>query len=343
MENFDAKGKEKATDDAFFLERLEMLYEQNLADLRIFADREERSFDEVRKRMAELHSKYLFGSSGLASPQTDGKELTRRVLLDVSRNLESLETLAGLQSFFLVVDPSAQEDNGFLGGTIAGREFWRGHRGCGSAGAQMFKAQCTRSAHMSQRPTYPQPVAIDPMLLPRPAPTSPPTVEAKGSARELKTELYAAMRDALRAASGVRTAEMKWTNHSKLSVYGVRISGWPEAIPSQNPSTLSVTQNKKLLEMLNAGDICFVRLDATARTSDEAHEQHVQSPMRDEEAMFEDSIDYSWAYREDASNPHQQQPSTASFIDHSTWTDGQATDNASHAAPTTPKKRRLEI
>lgn len=47
MEEITAKGKEKATDDAFFLERLEMLYEQNLADMRAFADREGKPFDEV--------------------------------------------------------------------------------------------------------------------------------------------------------------------------------------------------------------------------------------------------------------------------------------------------------
>ncbi|KAI0833482.1 hypothetical protein BC628DRAFT_1507326 [Trametes gibbosa] len=299
MENVDEKGKAKATDDALFLERLEMLYDQSLADLRAFAEREERPFNEVRKRMAELHSKYLFGSSELASSQTDSKELTRRVLLDVSLKLESLEALAGLQSFFLAVDPYVQEDDGFLGGTIAGREFWRGHRGCGSAGAQMFKAQCARSAQASQR-IYSQPVVTDPILVS--TATSLPASGAKGSARELKTELYAAMRDALRAASGVRTAEMKWTNHSKLSVYGVRITGWPGAIPSQNPSTLSVTQNKKLLELLNAGSISFERL-AAATTSDDSYGQHVQSPNQDEEAMFEDSIDYSWTYGEENNPP----------------------------------------
>ena len=42
------KGKEKATDDGFFMERLEMLYEQSLGDLRSFAEREGRSYEEVR-------------------------------------------------------------------------------------------------------------------------------------------------------------------------------------------------------------------------------------------------------------------------------------------------------
>lgn len=48
MDTFGNKGKEKATDDALFLERLDMLFEQSLADIRAFAERECRAFDEVR-------------------------------------------------------------------------------------------------------------------------------------------------------------------------------------------------------------------------------------------------------------------------------------------------------
>lgn len=94
---------------------------------------------------------------------------------------------------------------------------------------------------------------------------------------------------------------MKWTNHSKLNVYGVRIVGWPENIPSQNPSTLSVAQNKTLLEMLNAGKIYFERLDGS-RTPNNLQDRHSQSPRRDEEAMFEDSIDYSWTVEGDGNS-----------------------------------------
>ena len=81
------KGKEKATDDGFFMERLEMLYQQHLGDLRAFAEREGRPYDEVctykadvmnqgpgsldrlmqvKMRMAELHCQPLF-----AGPSTD--------------------------------------------------------------------------------------------------------------------------------------------------------------------------------------------------------------------------------------------------------------------------------
>lgn len=120
--------------------------------------------------------------------------------------MESLETLAGLQSFFLVVDPTNQADEGFLGGTLSGREFWRGHRGCGSPGAQMFKAHCVRAAQ-SRPHSHDPPTMIDPTLLPTPVP--PVTTGTKGSARELKAEIYAAMRDALRCASGDSTVSLK--------------------------------------------------------------------------------------------------------------------------------------
>ncbi|KAI0635935.1 hypothetical protein C8Q77DRAFT_1270176 [Trametes polyzona] len=341
MDTVSAKGKERATDDALFLERLDMLYEQSLSDLRAFADRENRPFDEVRRRIAELHSKYLFESASDGIPTTNKKELTRRILLNVSQHLESLETLAGLQSFFLVVDPNDPVDEGFLGGTVLGREFWRGHRGCGSAGAQMFKAQCARSAHARQRSHAP-PTAIDPALLP--APASPAPAGTKGPARELKTELYAAMRSALRAASGIRTAEMKWTNHSKLDVYGVRVVGWPASIPLQNPSTLSVAQNKLLLDMLGTGQITFRRLDG-AGLQDSSQGRDGQSP--DEEAMFEDSIYYSWVSE---GEPHGVPPhlrsSTPPLSPPHAIQGARVLDSrqsaASHPGPVTPKKRRIE-
>ena len=47
MNALNTKGKEKASDDALFTERLELLFEQCLASLRSFADREGRPFQEV--------------------------------------------------------------------------------------------------------------------------------------------------------------------------------------------------------------------------------------------------------------------------------------------------------
>ncbi|KAI0649105.1 hypothetical protein C8Q79DRAFT_948831 [Trametes meyenii] len=287
MDEFNGKGKEKATDDALFLERLEMLYQQNLSDLRAFAERESRPFDEVRRRVAELHSKCLF-ENAISVPSSSKKELVPRILMAVSQQLESLETLVGLQSFFLVVDPTNQDDDGFLGGSVQGREFWRGHRGCGAAGAQAFKARCARAAPALH--THHTSAAVDAVF--QQSSIQPPATGTKGSARELKGELYAAMRDALRAASSIRTAEMKWTNHSKLHAYGVRLVGWPANVPLQNPSTLSTSQNKLLLEMLGSGRITFIRLDG-AQPLNEGHLKGSQPLQGEDEAMFEDSIDYS--------------------------------------------------
>ncbi|KAI9060657.1 hypothetical protein FKP32DRAFT_1577784 [Trametes sanguinea] len=302
MEEINAKGKEKATEDVLFLERLEMLYEQSLSDLRAFAEREGKHFDEVRRRMAEVHSKYLFDHpSGGSSPSAaDRKGLIRRVLMNISEQLESLERLAGVQSFFLVVDPDDQADEGFLGGTVLGREFWRDHRGCGSSGAQVFRARCRRARQPWRGSHH---AAIDSRA--DIARTLAAQATSKNSARELKAALYSGMRDALRGASGMRSAEMKWTNHSKLDVYGVRIVGWPDHIPMRNPSSLSVAQNQLLLEMLSSGRIRFERLDI-GQVPGDIHPAEASSPHQDEEAMFEDSIDYSWAisgYADHASHP----------------------------------------
>ncbi|KAF8206402.1 hypothetical protein K438DRAFT_1525392, partial [Mycena galopus ATCC 62051] len=57
-------------------------------------------------------------------------------------------------------------------------------------------------------------------------------------ARSLKADLYDGVRKALRSTSGVRNAEMKWTNPALLATYGVYLVGWPPTIPAQNPSSL---------------------------------------------------------------------------------------------------------
>ena len=64
----------------------------------------------------------------------------------------------------------------------------------------------------------------------------------------------------LRSASGIRNAEMKWSDHLKLSTYGVRLVGWPSGVPMQNPSTMSVAQNRLIREALDRGTMYFERL-----------------------------------------------------------------------------------
>ena len=100
-----------------------------------------------------------------------------------------------------------------------------------------------------------------------------------------------------RAVSGVRNAEMKWTNHTKLSVYGVRLNGWPDGVPAQSPSTFSVAQNQLLLDLLHEGKLHFSRLDGVSVPEGNAAEDGRLSEG-DENAIFEDSIDYTWGLGE---------------------------------------------
>ncbi|RPD74796.1 hypothetical protein L226DRAFT_571079 [Lentinus tigrinus ALCF2SS1-7] len=327
------------------MERLDMLYEQSLAELRAFAEREGRAYEEsewlqVKRRMAELHSRSLFDDAvESSSAAADRKELIGRVLRAISQELESLDTLAGLQSFFLVVNPNDPADEGFLGGTIKGREFWRGHRGCGVAGAQAFKAQCTRVQSQLATPT----------TISAPLPTTLPLSTSvlsrkRPQAREVKSELYGAMRDALRTASGIRNAEMKWTNHSKLDIYGVRLVGWPENVPRQNPSTLSVAQNKLLLDLLNEGKISFSYLEGVQSSVPTVSAD--EAPNRDEDAMFEDSIDYTWVSeetQEDVGNLDVPSSFIQADSDNgSPSIDELGREGSLRDSGTTPKKRRLE-
>lgn len=167
----------------------------------------------------------------------------------MSRTLETLHAISGIHSFLLAVDPTDPTDEGFLGGTLHGREFWRGFRHGGEAGARAFQQYCAKhSEEMND------------------------VAETSAShAKSVKAELYDAVRQSLRYAfiisfsllirqrsvSGVRNAEMRWTNHNRLSAYGVTLHGWPTDIPAQNPSSLKVGQNKQLLQLLKDGTLYF--------------------------------------------------------------------------------------
>ena len=133
--------------------------------------------------------------------------VVRQLLVEVSQRLESLETLAGLQSFFLAVDVDDPEAGGFLGGTVLGREFWRGHRGCGLSGAKAFRTRCKQTPPLWHTPAATPPTTISLASQPTPPPVPVVSTGTKGTARELKATLYAAMRDALRFARSCRTVE----------------------------------------------------------------------------------------------------------------------------------------
>jgi hypothetical protein len=235
--------------------------------------------------------------------------LVREVLCDTSRVLESLSEVAGVQSFILAVDPSEPSDGGFLGGSVVGREFWRGLRGGGEGGARALKAYSIN--HLQRQPASRNIVHI-------PKSSSPPP--KGGVAKSLKNELYESVRNALRyalifshvhtfkvffpfrSASGVRSAEMKWTNPEKLDAYGVRLIGWPEGVPAQNPSSFKVSQNKVLLEALQNGSMRFEKIIPATPRQEEASKADGDDPHED----------FSWAYDADASPPssHAEYPTT---------------------------------
>jgi hypothetical protein len=188
------------------------------------------------------------------------------------------------------VDPSNPSDSGFLGGSVVGREFWRGMRGGGDAGARTFKTHSIN--HLQHQ------LASKDTVHPKPSSSQP----KGGVARTLKNELYESVRNALRSASGVRSAEMKWTNPERLDAYGVRLVGWPEGVPAQNPSAFKVSQNKILLEALQNGSMRFEKIIPDIIREEEA-------PKADEDDPQED---FSWAYDADASPPsaHAEHPTT---------------------------------
>jgi hypothetical protein len=97
-----------------------------------------------------------------------------------------------------------------------------------------------------------------------------------------------------RSASGHRTAEMKWSNHSRLSSYDVRIVGWPKAVPHRNPSTLSVTEIRALLDALENGSLLFMRADrGHGDQSEEVNDKAFPASGSEDEAAFSWFLDDS--------------------------------------------------
>jgi len=225
----------------------------------------------------------------------------RNILLSASQMLESLHATAGVQSFVLAINPNDTEDEGFLGGSPLGREFWRNLRGGGVAGVKALKSLATSTFQDSS-----------PLSHVAPHGTGIPSRQ-KETAHSLKSDVYARVRALLRrvfdtchfmrlithshyrSTSGIRNAEMKWTNHSNLSVYGVRLEGWPTNIPMQNPSTLSTSQNRELRDALASGTLKFCRINAeTSSPSDSVATSCGPAG---------NSGDWSWAIVEEFNNP----------------------------------------
>ncbi|KAJ8692570.1 hypothetical protein PTI98_009869 [Pleurotus ostreatus] len=248
--------------DELFVERLEAFMQKCLLEVRAFSEREHRSYEETVRRVAEWHTNYLLERSHRNLVSDAQLVRVRPVLLEVSQTLESLHRLTGVHSFFLAVNPRDSSDQGFLGGTTVGRDFWRRLRGGGDAGANHFKSHCLKAGPDAACAYTPPAAPQAPPLV-----AGPSTTQKSSPAHALKNELYNAIRSRLRTTSGVRNAEMKWSNHERLSAYGVRMVGWPEDIPKKNPSVLNSTQNKQLLELAQTGVLGFSRLDGRSVTS----------------------------------------------------------------------------
>jgi len=293
--------------DGLFLERLDAFC---LAEMKAFSEREHRSFEETRQHIAEWHSKFLFQPSAVSvlgtTSENDRERLARvrSVLCDISRMLESLYDASGVQSFLLAVDPhydNAVDSGAFLGGSIHGREFWRGLRGGGEAGAKAFKLHCTKHVELSLNSD--EDTASSGKTSQTPSSKTLP-------ARSLKTELYESVRKALRSVSGVRNAEMKWSNHERLDIYGVTLVGWPSDIPVQNPSALKLHQNKQLLEALENGTMRFEKVVSSMSTSN--CNPRTETPPADDmppppEDLETDSFSWAIQYEGSTSSNHQGQ------------------------------------
>ncbi|KDR76251.1 hypothetical protein GALMADRAFT_67652 [Galerina marginata CBS 339.88] len=312
-----------ASRDGLYLERLDAFMEKYLAEIRAFAQRESRPYEETKRHVAQWHAKYLFQPPVSLPTTTQSNDLPNRpaqvrsILSDTSVILESLSATSGVQAFILAVDPNEASDGGFLGGSVIGREFWRGLRGGGEQGAKAFKAHAT--AHLQKPAT--DPAAVQPPTIERQTSTPPPKA---GPAKSLKTEVYESVRNALRVACGLRSAEMKWTNHEKLDIYGVRLVGWPESVPMQNPSTLKANQNRLVLDAIQSGVMRFERTMAHSIIA--AGISSSSSQVDGDDA----NEDFSWAYDADA------RPS-APLREQSVWTTAPpATDGCALGAGPSP-------
>lgn len=91
-----------------------------------------------------------------------------------------------------------------------------------------------------------------------------------------------------REVSGIRKAEMKWTNPERLSLYGVRMVGWPSDIPAANPSSLKASQNQRLLELVEQGELKFEKTMVTGLEG--------PPPSDTSQSTHDTAEDFSWVY-----------------------------------------------
>ena len=330
---------EPSNSNELFLERLDAFTAKTLADIKAFSTRENIPYDQVGHdptiphRMIPEHLYLRFGVTSQKDIQSTFSEArpfhqhvsrtvrlgglpmscfltllscvcataVRNLLSSTSRVLESLQAASGVQSFVLAINPNDAEDEGFLGGSSLGREFWRSLRGGGLAGVKAMKSLAISTLQDSASSNF----SLHGTGIPS---------RQKETAHSLKSDVYARVRSLLRhvfdspyqftwsltrrhdrSTSGIRNAEMKWTNHGNLSVYGVRLEGWPTSIPMQNPSTLSTSQNRELRDALASGTLKFFRINTETSTPFDATTSSY--------GPTGNSNDLSWAISEEFNTP----------------------------------------
>ncbi|KAF7986510.1 hypothetical protein HWV62_31337 [Athelia sp. TMB] len=159
--------------DPLFYERFLALMEKSLSDVKTFSERENRPLHEVL--LDKDHTTKLFLT----------KDAAQSILRNASQNLETLHALSGIHSFILAADPISGD--AFLGGTVLAREFWRGLRGGGEAGAKGLHAFCLKKTRTPlQGPNESS------------TPASASVDTKRGSSSSVKAEVYTTVRDALR-------------------------------------------------------------------------------------------------------------------------------------------------
>jgi hypothetical protein len=129
---------------------------------------------------------------------------------------------------------------------------------------------------------------------------------------------------------------MKWTNPERLDMYGLRLVGWPEGVPSQNPSSLKTGQNKLLLDALRKGTMRFERLSHEPSSAVDEGEQTAEHASGD--AQETAAEDFSWAYDADAGPSSPVQERTSSAVARPTTTISACSSMSFIANETTPSE-----
>lgn len=111
----------------------------------------------MRRSVAINHARFLFKAqdaqlpSGRPSAQADtsASKPLRTLLSTISSTLEKIHAVFSLDSLLLVVSPLDNSD-AWLGGSLTGRDFWRGLRGGGTIGAKAFKRSSKAAYDIAQ-------------------------------------------------------------------------------------------------------------------------------------------------------------------------------------------------